>query len=86
MGTDQVDGGISTIVFDANDEERRSWKLCDRRYSRSFVVFLSQVFVATFLIVFSCMNLFLSKKCEDTTIWIAVLSSAVGYFIPNPKL
>lgn len=86
MECEQIDGGIASIVFDKNDEERRSWKFCNYSFSRSFMVFLSQVAVAIFLIIFSCMNLFLSKRCEDTTIWIAVLSSAVGYFIPNPKL
>lgn len=86
MDIEQVDGGITSIVFDENNEERRSWKFCDYSFSRSFMAFLSQVTVAIFLIVFSCINLYLSTRCEDTTIWIAVLSSAVGYFLPNPKL
>ena len=86
MDTDHADGGINSIVFDTNDQERRSWKVCDYSFSRSFIVFLSQVTVAMFLIVFSCINIYLSKRCEDTSIWIAILSSAVGYFLPNPKL
>ena len=28
----------------------------------------------------------LSTTCEETTFWVAVLSSTVGYSLPSPKL
>ena len=77
---------LNNLVFDENNQERRSWKFCDFTLSRSFAVFLSQVAVALFIVVFSCINIFLSDRCEDSTIWIAILSSVLGYFVPNPKL
>jgi hypothetical protein len=88
MAQDDIDnGGLNHIVFDPNNnQERRSWKFFNYTVSRSLAVFVTQVLVAFFMIVFSCVNIYLSKRCEDSTIWIAILSSAVGYFLPNPKL
>lgn len=78
--------GVNSFVYNDDNVEQQAWKFCDKNVSRSFVVFITQVFVACFMIVFSCCNIYLSDRCEETTIWIAVLSSAVGYFLPNPKL
>jgi hypothetical protein len=82
---DNIDG-VNDLVYDNENAERKSWKFCDKSVSRSLLVFMTQVIVATFMIVFSCFNLYVSSRCEETTIWIAILSSAVGYFLPNPKL
>ncbi len=84
--TDVTDANINEIVYDRNDVERRSWNICNTRLSRSFTVFACQVFVALFMIVFSCIKLYVSDSCEENQIFIALLSSAVGYFLPNPKL
>ena len=81
---DTVD--VRSLVFDDQNQERRSWKFCNYSVPRSEVVFICQVSIIFFMIVFACINLYLSKKCEDTTIWVAILSSAVGYILPNPKL
>ena len=86
MIVDQADAPRNNLVFDENNQERRSWKFCNFTLSRSFAVFISQVVVALFIVVFSCVNIFLSKQCEDSTIWIAILSSVIGYFVPNPKI
>lgn len=75
-----------SIVFDDNNQERRSWRFCNFTLPRSEVVFFCQISIIFFMIVFACINLGMSQKCEDTTIWVAVLSSAVGYILPNPKL
>ena len=84
--TDEIDSGFHSIVFDEEDRERRSWKFSDRSIPRSEVVFLCQITVAVCMILISCINLFFSEHCEDKTIWVAILSSAVGYVLPNPKL
>ena len=83
---DVPDTVINDFVLDQNNCERKSWSCFDHEISRSFAVFITQVSVAMFIIIFSCVNLYLSKRCEESTIWIAVLSSAVGYFLPNPQI
>ena len=84
--SDLADSGFHSLVFDDENIERRSWKFCNNSVPRSEVVFFSQIIIIAFIIVFSCINIFLSVNCEETTIWVAILSSAVGYILPNPKL
>ena len=86
MDTIDSPTGVAEHAYNDDMTEKRSWKFCDRSISRSLMVFLTQVMIAAFMIVFSCVNILLSERCEETTIWVAVLSSAVGYFLPNPKL
>jgi len=83
---DVVDSGYSALVFNEAHEERRPWQFCDHTLSRSLAVFISQVTVALFLILFSCVKIHLKKEGEDASLWVAALGVAVGYFFPNPKL
>lgn len=83
---DAADGGLQTFVFDENNQERRSWKFCDRSIPRSEVVFFCQFFVILLIIGLCCWNLVNLDDCQDKLPWIALLSSAVGYVLPNPKL
>ena len=42
---DQLDsgGGITDMVFDADHQERRSWRFCNSRLPRSEVVYFTQI-------------------------------------------
>ncbi len=86
--SDQSDGGVNlgNIVFDENHQERRSWILFGQRLSRSAVVFLFQCTVVLILLTCSVIRIIFSKSCEETTVWIAILSSSVAYVLPSPKL
>lgn len=87
--TDQTDGthvNLANIVFDDNNQERRSWVFFGQRLSRSAIVFLFQCTVVLTLLACSVARIILSKSCEETTVWIAVLSSSVAYVLPSPKL
>lgn len=84
-GQDTADG-LHDIVFDKDNHERRSWKFCNHSLPRSEVVFFMQITIVIVMILFSCVALVLSKKCEDKTIYTAILSASIGFVIPNPKL
>lgn len=85
---DEKDLGIEQIVFDQNNQERRSWKFCNSvTLPRSEVVFFSQIFIILLLIALCSTKLcFFDLSCEESTIWISLLSSSLGYLLPNPKL
>ena len=52
--TDQEDKTIlGKIVFDENNQERKSWACLGQTCSRSLILFLSQLFV-NLLIIFGC--------------------------------
>lgn len=87
---DQVDAAtvIENFVYDENNQERRPWKFCNSTsLPRSEVVFFSQVIIIFVILALCFFKLFLfDLTCEETTIWVAILTSTVGYILPNPKL
>ena len=86
---DQLDtwGGITDLVFDENQHERRSWRFCNSRVPQSEIVYFTQIFIIVFLIAVSLIKLvFLQLDCEESTFWFSLLSCTVGYALPNPKL
>ena len=86
-GTDGQIDGISNFVFDENNIERSPWKICDYTIPRSEVVFFCQIITVLIVFVFCGVKLSLpNTSCEEASIYIAFLSGAVGFLIPNPKL
>ena len=86
---DEADAGISNLVFDVNNNERPPWRCCcsNSTVPRSEVIFFVQVSIIVLMIILCFSMLFLlSESCEEKSIWIALLSSLVGYNLPNPKL
>lgn len=60
------------------------WDLMGRRLPRSEIVFFSQMTLVVIVIIASVYNL--SVNSEDHTLWTALLSSCLGYVLPNPSL
>ena len=85
--TDQEDNiNLGKIVFDDNNQERKSWACLGQTCSRSLIVFLSQLFVIL-LIIFGCFwRIHLSKTCDESMVRVGILCSAAGYILPSPRL
>ena len=88
---DQIDCpagiGLNDLVFNEENQERRSWKFCNYRLPRSEVVYFTQIVIILFLIGVSLIKLvFFHLDCEESTFWFSLLSCTVGYALPNPKL
>ena len=85
--TDQEDNiNLGKMVFDDNNPEKISGACLGQTCSRSLIVFLSQLF-AILLIIFGCFwRSHLSKKCDETTVWVGFLCSAAGYILLSPEL
>ena len=77
--TDQEDIiNLGKIVFDDNNQGRKFWARLGQTYSRSLIVFLSQLFVIL-LIIFGCFwRIHLSETCDESTVWVGILCSAAG--------
>ena len=83
-----ADAGISNLVFGVNNKERPPWSCCSNStVLRSKVIFFVQVSIIVVMIILCFSMLFLlSESGEEKSICIALLSSLVGYILPNPKL
>ena len=77
---------LGNFVFDEENHERKSWKFFGRTYNRSLLVFLCQCFVIVLILACAIVRIMLSTTCEETTVWVAILSSTAGYILPSPKL
>ena len=61
-----------------------SWVTCGKKTPRSEVVFLCQVLILYTVIVVSIYNL--TVESENSTLWTDLLSSCLGYLLPNPTI
>ena len=92
MATQAVDStdaiGVESLVFQGVQSERSSWKFCNSTsLPRSEVVFFFQAFILLILIVTSLIKLVIyGVPCEEMPFWVSLLSAAVGYILPNPRL
>ena len=79
--TDHTDNGLNlgNFVFYDNNQERKSWKCFGQTCNRSLVDFLSQFFVILLILACCIVRITLAKTCEETTVWIAISSSTIGY-------
>ena len=86
--TEGADAGISNLVFDENNKGRPPWRCCSNStVPRSEGTFFVQVSIIVLMIILCfSMLILLSKSCEEKSIWVALLSSLVGYILRNPKL
>ncbi len=60
------------------------WHIFGAECPKEEIVFLCQVIVLYTVIVVSIYNLTIGQS--DSTLWTALLSSSLGYLLPNPSM
>ena len=74
--------------YPKSDSETRSseerWHLLGTRVPKAEIVYFSQMLIVYVIIITSITNL--SLQNGSTELWISLLSSCIGYALPNPKL
>ena len=85
--SDTVDSSaVGNLIFDSENQERRSWVFFGKKVPRSQLLFLVQVLLVCIIVIVSVVNLTLAENCQDTTVWVAILSSSIGYMLPSPSI
>jgi hypothetical protein len=59
------------------------WRLCGGKFPKSEVVFFVQVILIYIVVITSLVNISLGEKDQ---LWILLLTSSIGYLLPNPTL
>lgn len=71
--------------METNSEQlNASWKLCGTNFPRSEIVFLTQMLLIYTVVITALVNLTLGSKQHE--LWIILLSSCLGYVLPNPSI
>lgn len=60
------------------------WHVFGKRVPRSEMVFVCQIILIYIVVVVSLVNL--SQDNGPVHLWVALLSSAIGYVLPNPSI
>lgn len=60
------------------------WDVCGKIMPRSEIVFFVQVVLVYIVVIVSIVNLTIGGA--DDKLWIALLSSSIGYILPSPSL
>ena len=60
------------------------WKVCCSKVPKEEVVFISQVVTALIVIISGLLNITLTQ--ENSSLWATLVSGAVGYLLPGPRL
>ena len=60
-----------------------SWRFCGKRVPRGEILFFSQIIIL-YIIIISCL-INLSFNIGNQSLFICLLSSSVGYILPNPS-
>jgi hypothetical protein len=68
-----------------SETPRESWNVgCCGKAPKEEVVFICQVVTALIVIVCGLLNISLTE--EHTSLWATLVSGAVGYLLPGPRL
>lgn len=72
-----------------NNSSQVKWPICGQTFPKTEIVFFVQVLIIYIVIITCIINLSLSNN-EDCNccgkFWIALLSSCLGYLLPNPSM
>jgi hypothetical protein len=70
----------------SSHRKSRVWDVFGKPVPRSEIVFLCQMIVIYVVIGVSLVSLTRDKEPADKQLWIALLSSCLGYLLPNPRI
>ena len=70
------------------EREAGRWNIFGKKSHKSAAVFFSQIIVIYIVVITSIINLSILDCTQPgvCNLWIAMLSSALGYLLPNPSL
>ena len=76
------DAEASTPLSRSRSNE--SWTLLGKKVAKTETVFFSQIIIIYIVVITCIVNLSLEKG--NSNLWTALLSSSLGYLLPNPKI
>lgn len=72
------------MLEEGSSEGSHKWHFCGQKFPKSEIVFFVQVILVYIVVITSIVNLTLGS--QDNKLWISLLSSSIGYLLPNPKI
>ena len=70
----------------SNKSKNKMWVFFGSKVPRDQVVYLMQMLCSLIALVTSVINLSLQGEDQNRTVWIAIMSSIIGYLLPAPGM
>jgi len=67
-----------------SEQSSATLRFANRKFPRSEIVFLTQILLLYTVAITALVNLTLNTPQRE--LWIILLSSSLGYILPNPKI
>ena len=86
VGSDLGDSDVTidTHLTDQSTGNDQRWCCLGHKVPRTEIVFATQVFVVFVVVVVSLYNI--TTNHPNLNLWTILLSSSLGYILPNPRL
>ena len=68
------------------DELENTWQSCCLTMDKRATMFFTQLIISVGIMIFCVVKLSLSKSCEDSNQWMALLTFVLGIWIKSPTL
>ena len=80
---DDIENNSNNSV--SNNVNNGKWHLFGKVCPKSEIVFFVQIILVYIVVIVSIVNLTIGRV-DDDKLWIALLSSSIGYILPCPSL
>lgn len=84
QASDDEDHSPDSVDLAEDNGDRAQWYFLGSSIPKNQIIFFVQVIVLYVVILTSIVNLSLAHG--DSNLWTALLSSSLGYLLPNPTL
>ena len=71
---------------DRSSSSHTNWKWMGYKFPKGEAVFFSQVIILYTVVLACIVNLSIVGNEDKDTLWVALLSSCLGYMLPNPSM
>ena len=72
------------MEVESNTSNRSHWNVLGVPLPKAEFVYFTQVLLIYIIVITAIVNLTLYR--DDGKVWTALLSSSIGYLLPNPKI
>lgn len=76
---------VQETVGSSEGSQTANWQMFGQKVPKSEIVFFVQVILVYIVAITSIINLTLNNNSENGKLWTALLSSSIGYILPNPS-
>ena len=77
------------VIMEERSSDRtseRSWKIFGGSVPKAEIQYLGQIIIIYIVIITCIFNLSINSENKDNGVWTALLSSCLGYMLPNPSM